>query len=153
METSTRKVETFTRQTETDTRKVVTSSRQMETSTRKVETSSRQVETSTRKKFKNDHNTLIDNIVVSFGQNQAQTKESHPNFLHICLFSNALTTQKKAKEQESNRTCYPTNHTRQAKPDNQYPKDGTTANIGFMKLKKGGLNRLILKGLRETPFF
>ena len=129
METSTRKVETFTRQTETDTRKVETSSRQMETSTRKVETSSRQVETSTRQNFRNDHNTLIDNIVLNFGQKRTHNKESHPNFLHICLFSNALTTQKKAKEQESKRTCFPTNHTRQAKPDNQYPKDGTTANI------------------------
>ena len=129
METSTRKVETFTRQKETDTRKVETSSRQMETTTRKVETSSRQVETSTRKKFRNDHNTLIDNIVLNFGQNQAQKKESHPNFLHICLFSNALTTQKKAKEQESKRTCYSDNQNSETRDT----KDGTTANIRFMK--------------------
>ena len=134
MVTSTRKEETSSRQMETDTRKVETTSRQMETSTRKVETSSRQVETSTRQKFRNDHNTLIDNIIVSLGQNQAQNKESLPNFLHICLFSNALTTQKKAKEQESKRTCYSDNQNSETRDT----KDETTANIGFMQLFFGG---------------
>ena len=129
METDTRKVETTSRQMETDTRKVETTSRKMETSTRKVETSSRQVETSTRQNFRNDHNTLIDNIVLNFGQKRTHNKESHPNFLHICLFSNALTTQKKAKEQESKHTCYSDNQNSEARDT----KDETTANIRFMK--------------------
>ena len=137
METSTRQVETSIRKVEKPIRIVEKLIRKVETTIRIVETTARQVETSTRKKFRTDHNTLTDNIIVNFGQNQAQQKEIHPNFLHICIFSNALTTQKNAKEQESKRTCYSDNQN----SETRYTKDGTTANIGFMKLKKGGQNR------------